>query len=81
MAAPWLASMVGSSSDGHVFLECLPSHAPTPAPSPPHVGPKMQDRLRKGPGDVCKVHSFDAKDYTDTKIKLHFSHFKILVSF
>lgn len=39
----------------------------------------MQDRLRQGPGDVCKVHSFEAKDYSDTKIKLHFSHFKILV--
>lgn len=39
----------------------------------------MQDRLRRGPGDVCKVYSFEAKDYPDTKIKLHFSHFKILV--
>eukprot|EP00752_Nemacystus_decipiens_P008488 g7585.t1 len=42
------------------------------------TGPSMQSRLRAGPGDVCKVFSFDAKDYSDTKIKLHFSHFKIL---
>lgn len=39
----------------------------------------MQAHLRQGPGDVCKVHGFEAKDYSDTKIKLHFSHFKMLV--
>lgn len=40
----------------------------------------MQERLRKGPGENCGVQSFEVKDYGDTKIKLHFSHFKILVS-
>ena len=39
----------------------------------------MLDQLRDGPG-ACVVDTFDAKDYEDTKIKLHFSHFKILVS-
>eukprot|EP00903_Cladosiphon_okamuranus_P017262 g15907.t1 len=42
------------------------------------TGPKMQDLLRQGPGDVCAVDSLEVKDYSDTKIKLHFSHFKIL---
>lgn len=40
----------------------------------------MLDRLREGPGQGCVVRSFESKDYPDTKIKLHFSHFKILVS-
>lgn len=40
----------------------------------------MQDRLKEGPGEGCVVRSLETKDYEDTKIKLHFSHFKILVS-
>ncbi|CAN0269902.1 unnamed protein product, partial [Laminaria digitata] len=40
----------------------------------------MQERLRTGPGEGCVVGSFEVKDYPDTKIKLHYSHFKILVS-
>ena len=40
----------------------------------------MQERLRTGPGEGCAVGSFKVKDYPDTKIKMHFSHFKILVS-
>lgn len=39
----------------------------------------MIERLREGPGNGCIVQSLDARDYPDTKIKLHFSHFKILV--
>ena len=45
-----------------------------------HAGKHMQERLRTGPGEDCAVSSFKVKDYPDTKIKLHFSHFKILVS-
>lgn len=40
----------------------------------------MQQRLEEGPREGCQVRSFNVKDYADTKIKLHFSHFKILVS-
>ncbi|CAN0115175.1 unnamed protein product [Pylaiella littoralis] len=42
------------------------------------TGQKMQDRLRQGPSYTCTVDKFEAKDYPDTKIKLHFSHFKTL---
>ncbi|CAB1110040.1 unnamed protein product [Ectocarpus sp. CCAP 1310/34] len=43
------------------------------------TGEKMQGRLRQGPpGNGCDVVGFETKDYADTKIKLHFSHFKIL---
>lgn len=41
----------------------------------------MQDRLRQGPGDLCRVDNVEFKDYSDTKIKLHFSHFKLLVRY
>ena len=44
------------------------------------TGKHMLERLRMGPGDGCEVGPFEVKDYPDTKIKLHFSHFKILVS-
>mmetsp|Transcript_11913 Transcript_11913/g.15585 ORF Transcript_11913/g.15585 Transcript_11913/m.15585 type:complete len:160 (+) Transcript_11913:102-581(+) len=41
------------------------------------MGPELQAWLKKGPqeAEVTDVHF---KDYEDTKIKLHFSHFKIL---
>eukprot|EP00904_Undaria_pinnatifida_P002716 jgi/Undpi1/12445/HiC_scaffold_5.g02116.m1 len=42
------------------------------------TGKHMLERLRMGPGDGCEVGPFEVKDYPDTKIKLHFSHFKIL---
>jgi len=41
----------------------------------------MQDRLRQGPGDLCRVANVEFRDYSDTKIKLHFSHFKLLVRY
>lgn len=40
----------------------------------------MIERLKSGPGGGCAVHSVEVLDYPDTKIKLHFSHFKLLVS-
>lgn len=43
------------------------------------AGGRLQDQLRQGPGGACVVREFEVKDYKDTKIKLHFSHFKILV--
>lgn len=43
------------------------------------AGGRLQDQLRQGPGGGCVVREFEVKDYKDTKIKLHFSHFKILV--
>lgn len=43
------------------------------------AGGRLQDLLRQGPGGGCVVREFEVKDYKDTKIKLHFSHFKILV--
>ncbi|CAN0134700.1 unnamed protein product [Scytosiphon promiscuus] len=43
---------------------------------PKATGAEMQERLRQG--GPCEVVAFEAKDYADTKIRLHFSHFKIL---
>lgn len=40
----------------------------------------MIEQLKEGPGDGCLVTSLAVLNYLDTKIKLHFSHFKLLVS-
>ena len=37
----------------------------------------MKDALRTGP-DAADVTRFDVHDYADTKIRYHFSHFRIL---
>jgi len=41
------------------------------------LAPQMKDWLRAGPPGA-RVDSVTVKDYENTKIKLHFSHFKIL---
>ena len=42
-----------------------------------HRGPLFQDFLAKGPPG-SSIREFDVKVYPDTKIRLHFSTFKIL---
>lgn len=39
--------------------------------------PKLKEWLARGP-DTATVTNLEVKDYENTKIKLHFSHFKIL---
>lgn len=41
------------------------------------VAPIFKEWLRNGP-ERARVTNFEVYDYPDTKIKLHFSHFKIL---
>lgn len=41
------------------------------------TGPLMAEFLRDGPEDALE-YKCSLKDYADTKIRLHFSHFKIL---
>ena len=41
------------------------------------LAPQMKDWLEKGPSS-SRVDKVIFKDYENTKIKLHFSHFKIL---
>ncbi|KAJ8609115.1 hypothetical protein CTAYLR_006052 [Chrysophaeum taylorii] len=43
------------------------------------VGPRFKEWLRRGP-DLARVADLAVFDYPDTKIKLHFSHFKILTA-
>ncbi|CAM9846957.1 unnamed protein product [Phaeothamnion confervicola] len=40
-------------------------------------GPKVLDWLRRGPAQTA-VGRVEVKDYEDTKIRLHFSHFRVL---
>ena len=42
------------------------------------VGPWMRDFLDTGPDDTAGEYSCDIKTYADTKIRFHFSHFKVL---
>ena len=41
------------------------------------TGPLMKKWLKTGPGNV-QIDKTDIKDYADTKIRFHFSHFRIL---
>lgn len=41
------------------------------------IAPQMKEWMIHGP-EGAQVDSLDIKDYENTKIKLHFSHFKIL---
>ena len=41
------------------------------------TGPVMKKWLKKGPRNI-QIDKADIKDYADTKIRFHFSHFRIL---
>lgn len=84
------ALMIGSAAPiyvAQVFPSLKDTFYSAPPPLLPRVralpalppAPWMQDHLRRGPGDACEVRGFELKEYADTKIKLHFSHFRILV--
>ena len=42
------------------------------------AAPLLQKWLKVGEGDAVKVQRVEIKDYADTKIRYHFSHFRIL---